>query len=253
MIELAHRVEGSDEQPPLLLLHSLGWDGSMWDPQAPEWAQGYRVVCVDLRGHGRSPDPSGPYTVADLAADAVAVMDALGIRRFSVCGLSLGGQVALAIAATHPERVERLVACATAARLGTQAGWRERAAAVRAHGLEHIADLVMERFFSDGFRASEPGVVAEARAALLQGSAEGYASCCEALATADLRGSLGAIRAPTLLVAGEADVSTPPTGMAALERAIEDSALLVIPGAGHILNRESPDRVTAAIFDHLDR
>lgn len=249
---LAHRVEGAAGAPALLLLHSLGWDGSMWDPQASEWAHGYRVVRVDLRGHGGSPHPSGPYSVAGLAADAVAVMDALEIQRFSVCGLSLGGQVALELAARHPERVDRLVACATAPRLGTEAGWRERAAKVRSEGLESIADLVMERFFSDGFRASHAEAVAEGRAALLRASAVGYAGCCEALGTADLTKALGAIRAPTLLIAGEADVSTPPTAMAPMSQAIADATLLVIPGAGHILNREAPDRVTAAVFDHLD-
>lgn len=252
MTELQYVVDGPDDLPALLLLHSLGWSGAMWDPQADRWAHSHRVVRVDLRGHGASPAPAGPYTVTELAEDAVAVMDRLGVERFSVCGLSLGGQVALHIAATHPERVERVVACATAAKLGTEDGWRARAATVRENGLASIADMVMERFFSDTFRAREQAEIAAAKAALLEGSDEGYAGCCEALGTSDLGAELGAIRAPTLLIAGEADVSTPPADLEDLERAIEGASLLVIPGAGHILNREAPEQVTDAVLAHLE-
>ena len=249
------------EAPVLLLLHSLGWDHTMWDPQIDAWSREFRVVSVDLRGHGQSSTAKSsteeshrhrrPTTLADLAGDALEVLDSLGVDTFSVCGLSLGGQVALWLAAHHPTRVRRLVACATGARIGDAAGWNARIEKVRADGLQSIAGLVLERFFSPSFLAAGGLGIGSARVALFGVSDEGYIACCEALRDADLRADLGNIRAPTLLLAGGADVSTPPAVLAELQRGIAGASLVEFNEAGHILTREFPEETTTLIAAHV--
>ncbi|NVB42927.1 3-oxoadipate enol-lactonase [Pseudenhygromyxa sp. WMMC2535] len=253
-VNLAWRAEGSPAAPPLVLLHSLGSDRTMWDPQAAALAERRQLIRVDLRGHGRSPAPPGPYSLEDLASDVLRVADMAGASRFDLCGLSLGGQLALWIAAHEPARVRRLVACATAPRIGNSEGWQARIDAVHGQGMGPIADLAIERFFSPAFQSEAPAEVEAAREILRRTKAEGYAGCCAALRDADLRGELGAITAPSLLIAGQADVSTPPECLHAAAEEIRQAQVEVeeIPGAGHLLNIEAPERVTALILAHLD-
>ena len=237
--------------PALLTLHSLGWSARMWAPQVDVWAQDRRVIGVNLPGHGSTTAWPRPFGMKALAASVVGVLDREGIEHFDVCGLSLGGQVALQIAADHPGRVRRLVACATAAQVGREADWNARIARVTEAGMEGVVDQIVERFFSEDFRNGSPDEVAEARAAVLAADPEGYVGCCESLRDTDLSPALARIRAPTLLLAGSRDVSTPESVMRGLARGIADSRLEVISGVGHILNREAPDRVRRLVMGHL--
>lgn len=244
-------AEAAPDAPVLLLANSLGTDLTMWAPQLEVWTRTHRVVRFDQRGHGRSQVPTPPFTLERLGADAVAVLDALGIESADVCGLSLGGLVALQVAVTAPDRVRRLVVSCTAARVGTEEAWAERAEAVRAGGMAAVTDLVLERFFSPAFRASGDASVDDVATMLSTTDPDGYAGSCLALAVADLHARLGEVVAPTLVIAGGADVATPPEQGGELAAAIPGAELIVLDGAGHLANLESPDAYARAVRDHL--
>jgi 3-oxoadipate enol-lactonase len=244
-------VDGPPGAPALVLSHSLGTTLAMWTVQAQTLARHFRVVRYDLRGHGRSPVLPGPYEIADLGGDLVALLDRLGVARAHLCGLSLGGMASLWVAAHHPARVDRLVVCCTSARLGPPALWAERASTVRAQGTAAVAEAVIARWFTPAFQARHPGRIAAARATLAVTSAEGYAACCGAIERMDLVADLAAIRAPTLAIAGADDPSTPPEHLQRIAAAIRGARLEVVAGAAHLANIEQPDAITALISAHL--
>ena len=220
-VEVFHVSDGPPDAPALVLLDSLGSSLAMWDPQVEAFARHFRVVRFDLRGHGRSPAPAGPYEIADLGADVLALLDRLGIERAHLCGLSLGGMTALWLAEQAPERVDRLVLCCTSARLEPSEAWTARAALVRAGGTEAVADAVVGRWFTPAYAASHPDLVARMRAMIAAIDAEGYASCCEAIAAMDLRPALASVRAPTLLIAGADDPAIGPDHSERIAASIE--------------------------------
>ena len=160
---LHHRVDGPEGAPVVVLSHALGPSSEMWQRVLAPLATRYRVLRCDTRGHGRSPAPPGPYAIADLVADQLALLDELGIDRASFVGLSMGGAVCMLLAATAPERVDRLVLCSTAEKFGEPAGWLERAATVRDQGTGALADGTMERWFTPGFAVREPDAVERIR------------------------------------------------------------------------------------------
>jgi|SRR4051794_2842929 3-oxoadipate enol-lactonase len=250
-IAVHHEVTGPLGADVVVLSNSLGAELGMWDRQL-EALRDYRVVRYDLRGHGRSPMPDGPSTMADLGGDLVALLDRLDIGRASLAGVSLGGMVSLWTAAHHPERVDRLVPGFTSAQLGPPEGWRERAALVRAEGTGAVADAVVGRWFTPAFAAGEPELVRRLRDTIAGTPAEGYASCCHAIETMDLRGDLPGITAPTLVLAGSADPTTPPAHGAAIAEAIRGARLRVLQGAAHLGNVEQPDAYNAALLGHLE-
>src|SRR6201997_1920944 len=158
----------------------------MWEPQAERLKPRFCTLRYDIRGHGSSPAPPGPYSIADLGGDLIALLDRLGIERASLSGLSIGGMISMWVAAHAPERVQRLVLCCTSAQLGPRESWLERAATVRADGTQAVADAVLERWFTPGFAQAHPDVIERMRAQLLATPREGYAGCCEAIAAMDL-------------------------------------------------------------------
>ena len=250
-VELHHRLDGPEHAPVLVLANSIGTDLSLWDDQVAALCSRWRVLRYDHRGHGRSPAPTGPYTVDELGADLIALLDRLGIERASICGLSLGGMAAMWAAVNAAERVERLVLCATAPLLGPPELWTERADAVRADGMEAVLEGVLERWFTADFREREPAAVERVAGMLRATPAEGYASCCDAIRELDLRAGLGAIEAPTLVIAGAEDPATPPAGALELRAAIAGARLVVLPDAAHIVNLAQPHAFLAALLDHL--
>ena len=251
-VEVFHVSEGAADAPSLVLLDSLGSDLSMWDPQVAPLARRFRVIRFDLRGHGRSPVPPGPYQIADLAGDVLALLDRLEVERANLCGLSLGGMIALWLGEHAPDRVDRLVLCCTSARLEPSEAWTARAATVRTQGMGAVADPVVGRWFTPPYAARHPELVARMRAMIASQPADGYASCCEAIAAMDLRSALASVRAPTLLIAGAEDAAIPPEHSERIAAAIEGARVVIVPGAAHLANVEQPERVTAAILEHLD-
>jgi 3-oxoadipate enol-lactonase len=250
---LRYEVAAADDGAvPLLLGGSLGTTLLMWDPQVGPLAARRRVIRFDHRGHGGSPVPAGPYTIADLGGDVVALLDRLGIARASYCGLSIGGMVGMWLAAHAPERIDRLVLISTAPWLPPASAWTERAAAVRAAGTPAVvADAVVGRWFTPGFAARSPGVVERYRAMIAATDAEGYASCCEAVGALDVRPALPAIGAPTLVIGGADDPSTPPEHARAIASAIPGARLEILDPAAHLASVERADVVTALVAAHL--
>jgi 3-oxoadipate enol-lactonase len=249
-IDVSYEVTGPDDAPVLVLSNSLGSTTAMWDPQVPTLAERLRVVRYDHRGHGDSPVPPGPYELADLGADALALLDRLGVQRAHWCGLSLGGMVGMWLAVNAPERVDRLVLCCTSAKLGPPEMWADRAATVRAEGVEAIADAGIGRWLTAGFIEREPAVAADMRAMLAATPAEGYAGCCSAIEHMDLIAELRAIRAPTLVIAGTQDPATPPEHGERIAAGIP-SARLELVDAAHLATIEQPAAMTELVAAHL--
>jgi len=252
-VEVYHEVSGPAGAPVVLLSNSLGSSLAMWDPQAAILAERYRVVRYDLRGHGRSPVPAGPYTMPDLAADALALLDRLDVERAHLVGLSVGGMTSLRLAAAAPDRVDRMVLCCTSAHLPPASNWYDRAATVRASGVGAVAETVVGRWLTPAFAASSPALVAELRAMVEATPDEGYAGCCEAIATMDLRPWLHDVVAPTLLVAGADDPATPPEHSEAIAAELADARTVVVGPAAHLANVEQPTAVVQHILEHLDK
>jgi 3-oxoadipate enol-lactonase len=250
---LHHQLDGPHEAPAVVLSGSLGTDVSMWAPQAAALSERFRVLRYDLRGHGQSPVPPGPYALSDLGEDLLALLDELGIARASLCGLSIGGMVSIWIAANAPERVRRLVLCCTSAYLGPESGYGERAALVRKSGIEPIADAVLARWFTPAFAPRNASTVQQLRKGLCATPPEGYAGCCEAIDGMDLRGALGQVRAPTLVIAGEADPATPPAHGQFIAETVDDAEFAVLPDAAHLAPVEQPEAATALILNFLER
>jgi len=251
-VALHAEIAGPDDAPPLLMGGSLGTTLAMWDPQVAELSVRHRLVRFDHRGHGGSPVPDGPYTIAQLGQDVLALMDRLGLARAAYCGLSIGGMVGQWLAINAPERIDRLVLICTSAYLPPAEGWHERAAAVRAAGTpEVVADAVLARWFTPGYAEGHPEVVARYRAMIASSPADGYAGCCEAIAAMDLRDGLPGITAATLVIAGRQDPSIPPEHGARIADAVPGARLEVLDPGAHLASVERADAVTPLIADHL--
>lgn len=251
-VDLHHVENGPSDAPPLLLGGSLGTATRMWEPQVEALSAAFRVIRFDHRGHGDSPVPEGPYTMADLGGDVLALMDRLGIERAHYVGLSMGGMVGQWLAVHHPGRVDRLALLATSPCPGQAQKWRDRAALVRAQGTAALADSVVERWFTPAFARKHPREVARARDQIAATAPEGYAGCCAAVQTHDLRGDLHRITAPTLVIAGADDTSTPhSTHTGLLAERIPDARLVVLEEAAHLLSQERSDAVNRLLIQHL--
>jgi 3-oxoadipate enol-lactonase / 4-carboxymuconolactone decarboxylase len=250
-VELHHRLDGPDGAPVLVLSNSLGTELGMWDYQLSALADHFRVLRYDQRGHGRTPAPPGPYTIAELGRDALELLDRLGLERVSFCGTSLGGMTAMWLAINAPERIDRLALCCTSAHLPPRETWTERAATVRAGGMEAVVDAALERWFTPALAERRPEAVERTRRALLDTPAEGYAGCCEAIASHDLRGQLGSIRAPTLVLAAADDPATPPEHGRLIADAVDGARLVVVERARHLAVVERPEESARELLGHL--
>ena len=249
-VDLHYTIDGPPDGPVVVLAHAIGTSMAMWDPQLAALSAASRVVRLDLRGHGRSPAPAGPYSIEDLGADIVGVLDRVGVDRASVCGLSLGGMVGLWLGAHVPDRIDRLVIACAVARPPSPEAWLDRARAVRRDGTAAVSDLVVERW---GYTDRAPEVRGRIRAMLAATPPEGYAACCEAIAAMDLEPDLADIAASTLVLVGSDDPAAPPAVGRELAAAIPDACLEIVEGAAHLANIERADAVTVAILQHLRR
>ncbi|HEY3685875.1 MAG TPA: 3-oxoadipate enol-lactonase [Streptosporangiaceae bacterium] len=247
-----YRVDGPDDAPVLVLGPSLGTTHDVWAPQMPALAASWRVIRYDLPGHVPGTAlPSGEPTVDDLAAGVLSLVTDLGVGRFAIGGVSLGGAIAATAAVRAPDRVERLVLCCTSARFGDPEPWRERAGLVRRAGMAPMVDTLIDRWFTGAYARDRPAPVRRITDMLNDVDPEGYARCCTAIASYDLRDRLPEITAPTLVIAGADDPSTPVAHAEILTAGIPGAELAVIPGAAHLANVQRPDLVTPRITAHL--
>jgi len=249
---IAYRVDGPDSADSLVLINSLGTDLRLWEPQMEELTRHFRVVRYDCRGHGDSDVPPDRTTsIGRLGADLVALLDCLNIERAHLCGISLGGFTGLWLAAYHRERVGRAVFANTAARLGSEQSWDERIRAVEAGGLAAISETVVGRFLGATFRAAHPDVTRHLVEMVEATPAAGYVAACAALREADLHNVISRIRAPSLIIGGELDQSTPVGQSEELNTLISDSKLVVLPGAAHLTNVEQAEKFTPIVTTFL--
>ncbi|MBV7483011.1 3-oxoadipate enol-lactonase [Bordetella sp. BOR01] len=249
-VRLYYVIDGPADAPVLVLSNSLGTCADMWARQVPALSQRFRVLRYDTRGHGKSSVPAGEYSFAQLAGDVAALLDHLDIAQADFCGLSMGGPTGLHLALDHPQRVRKLVLCNTAARIGSVDSWSTRIAAVAQDGLENMAPALVERWLSPGYRTAEPGLTQVLVDMLRRTSNEGYSSNCAALRDADLRGRLGEIKAPTLVIAGTQDPATTPQDGRDLAAGIAGARYLELD-TSHISNWEQPEAYTRAVLDFL--
>ena len=249
-MRLGYRIDGPGDAPVLVLSPSLGTTTFLWDAQVAALAAHRRILRHDHPGHGGSPVPDGPVSVADIGAGVLALLDGLGIERASFCGISLGGMVGQWLGANAPERIDRLVLACTGASLGTRQMYEERAALVRAQGTVVTLYGARERWFTAAFRHSPPAQ--RLFDALLEISPEGYAACCEAVGAFDFHGELGRVEPHALLVYGEEDPVTPPDVVDALVDGIPNARRARIAHAAHLANVEQPEAFNAAVLTYLD-
>ncbi|GII23312.1 3-oxoadipate enol-lactonase [Planosporangium mesophilum] len=248
---LNYRVDGPDDAPVVVFGPSLGTDLGLFEPQAAALAGRYRVIRHDLRGHGGSEVPAGPYTIGELAGDVIALLDSLGVQRFSYCGVSIGGAIGQWLGVHHADRLDALVICASAARFADPESWPVRAAKVRAEGTEFLVPSRTGAWFTPGFAAREPERAEWLLGMLRTTPPEGYAGCCEAIGVFDVRDRLAGITAPTLVLAGSEDPATPVDMVRQIADGIPGARFQVVEDASHLLNVEKPEIANAAIAEHL--
>lgn len=251
-VPVAAEFDGPGDAPVLILGNSLGTSTAVWDRQVPDLRRSFRLLRYELPGHGDAAAWPGPYTIAELGAGVLALLDSLGIQRAGYGGISLGGMIGMWLAAAAPERIAALGLVCTSAYLPPADGWRDRASQVRAAGMSSIAAQVIGRWFTADYAAREPAVVGSVRAMLDQTDPEGYAGCCEAIAEMDLRAALAAVGAPTLVLAGEADPATPPEHGQEIADRVPGARLRVLPDAAHLAAISSAPAVTAALLEHFE-
>ena len=250
-IVLHHQVIGPSDGPALVFINSLGSDFRIWQEVVPAFAEDFRVVLYDKRGHGLSDAPPAPYTIDEHADDLLGLLDHLGIERFSLIGLSIGGLISQRLAARCPERIQTITLCCTAAKIGTPELWAERIAGVENGGIEPLADNVLQRWFTPLFRQTHAAELAGWRNMLVRTPAHGYAGTCAAIRDADLRPDAGRIAIPTLCVAGDQDGSTPADVVKGTADLIPGARFALIDGAGHIPCIEKPAVLSTLIKAHL--
>ena len=247
---LSYSVEGPPERPVLLFINSIGTTRDLWLPQVPALAGTYRVIRYDARGHGSSSVPAGEYTVAQLGRDALAILDAEGVRQAHVCGISLGGLTAMWLGVNAPDRVSSLVLANTAARIGSVQSWTDRIALVNERGMRAVADMAMARWFSPGFRERHEDIAMRFRSMVEACPQAGYLGCCAALREEDLRDAVSRIACPVLLVAGTTDEATPPEGLQFVKERVAGSKMLTLDAA-HLSNVECAEAFTSAVMGFL--
>jgi len=250
-IDIHYEISGSG--PCVVFAHSLGSDHSIWAAQKSALAGRHKVIAYDLRGHGQTSAPPGPYDFDLLARDAVALLDALQIDKASFVGISLGGMIGQALALAAPERLDKLVLADTACRYppAAQAAWPERIRQIEAGGLAPLVDATLERWFTAPWRAAHPETVARIGAIIRATPVAGYVGCCHAIAQLDFHARLPEIRVPTLVLVGEQDAGTPPAMAREIAAGIPGARLAIIPGAAHLCNIEQAETFNRLLLDFL--
>lgn len=239
---LARHVDGPQGAPALVLLHAIATHSALWLPQLGAWSARWRVVRIDLPGHGVSDPPQGAPTLADYAAQVRDVLDELEIGRAAIVGLSLGGMVAQAFALAYPQRVSALVLAHTSARTdaAVRALWDRRLEQFQQFGLEPQVAPTLERWFTRAFAASAPLTMQWVAGQIRATAPAGYAAAIHAIQQLDHQGRLREIAAPTLVLAGEADSAVPPAAASAMAEAIAGARLVVLPDAAHLGSVQQP-------------
>ncbi|MCK9511826.1 MAG: alpha/beta fold hydrolase [Pigmentiphaga sp.] len=243
---IAYRLDGGGDGPVVMLAHGLLADLSLWDDVVARLAGAHRILRYDLRGHGGSSATPAPYTLAMLADDAVALLDALAIERVHFVGTSIGGMIGQQLGLAHGGRLASLVLAHTAARQPAPRVWHERIAMARRQGLQALAEPAVQRWLTPAAQAARPELLAHwtARAAAIR--VDGYMGCAAAIAGLDFADCLADIRTPALVVSGAQDEAIAPELCLELRRGLPNAAWTLLDPAAHQSALECPERLAAA-------
>jgi 3-oxoadipate enol-lactonase len=252
-IGMNYQLEGPATAPVVTLSHSLATYLSMWDPQIPALISRYRVLRYDTRGHGGTDAPAGAYSLEQLAEDARALLQALGIARTHFIGLSMGGFIGQILALESPQMLQSLLLCDTSSRVPPEARpmWEERIRVAAAQGMEPHVEPTIGRWFTAPFRERRPDIVDALRAMIRATNPVGYVGCCHAIAALDLTDRLYKIAVPTLVIVGEEDAGTPVAWSRTIHERIKGSELVILKSASHLSNMEQPDAFNRAVTAFL--
>lgn len=251
-LRIHYELTGPENGPALAFSNSLGTSLGMWEPQVAALGQRFRILLYDMRGQGQSSVTGGDYSIEQLARDFLGLLDALGMARVSFCGLSMGGMIGMWLAVHASSRLDRLIVCNSAARIGTNESWNARIASVRQGGMKAISSGVIERWFTPEFRQTSQAVVARVQGMLEESPVDGYAGCCAAIRDMDQRESIAAIRVPTLVIAGGKDPVVPLADARFLTDHINSSSYLELDAA-HLSNIEQAEAFTVGIAGFVSK
>lgn len=250
-ITIRYDVRGSG--PWVTLSHSLSCDLTMWDGLAAALAPTYTVLRYDTRGHGGTSAPEGPYRFDQLVGDVIGLLDALKVDRTHFVGLSMGGMIGQHLALAHPSRLDKLVIANSTSRIPPEAGplWDERIAIARSQGCAGLVDATLGRWFTLGFRSAQTVESARIGGLIAATPPAGYIGCASAIRALDITGKIGAIRMPTLVIAGAEDPGTPPAMSEVIASAIPGARLEIIPRASHLSCIEQPETFHRLVGEFL--
>jgi 3-oxoadipate enol-lactonase len=254
-IRINYELSGKEGAPVVMFSHSLACSMVMWNPQLQALRTHLQVLRYDTRGHGGTDAPEGPYTLALLADDAVALLDALDIKTVHFVGLSMGGMIGQCLALEYGNRLRSLVLCDTAAVMPEEAQpiWQQRIDAVRKNGIQAQVQETLERWFTPNYLRMNPPGVEMIRRQIRGTSVAGYIGCSEAIRRLNYLSRLSEIKLPTLIIVGEEDPGTPVSASEAMHARIANSQLVVLPSARHLSNIEQAERFTATLLEFLLR
>jgi len=247
-------IQGKAGNPYLLCLHSLATSWAVWDGQIDELSRSFRVIRLNLRGHGRSEGSAPPYSIELLVNDVIAILDELKVEKTHIMGLSIGGMIAMGIAIHHPSRVDRLIVADARAETHPEfiAVWDNSIALLKSTGMEAVVDLSLGRWFSQSFQESCPNVVEKFREIASATSSDGFIGCARAVQDLGYISQIGVITAQTFFIVGEEDRAATPTAMRLMSDQVAGSEFTVIPGAAHLTSIESPNIFTALVMNFLE-
>jgi 3-oxoadipate enol-lactonase len=253
-VVIHYEIEGPEGAPVVTLSHSLASSLELWDLQVPALVDKFRVLRFDTRGHGGSSAPPGPYSIEMLAADLIALLDYLKIERTHFAGISMGGMIGQVLACRYADRLDRLVLSNTTCRVDPGAAplWEERIRAAQSHGMEALAPDILKRWLSDHFRRNQPELTRRIHDMIVTTPVSGYVGCSQAIGAFDVSAELHKAVAPTLIIAGRLDESTPVSAAMAIQDRIEGSELAVMPGALHLSNIEACELFNQAVARFLE-
>jgi 3-oxoadipate enol-lactonase len=249
-----YTIDGPEGAPCLVFSNSLATTVAMWDEQAAALQGKYSVLRYDQRGHGGTDAPAGRYAFDTLIADAVALMDALGIKRAHFGGLSMGGATALGLAEQHPDRVDSIIVCDSGCMSTPQSSqqWEERIVVAQREGMEALVEPTMARWFPPETLKADPPHLAKVRAMIRATPVNGFIGCAAALADHNYNAKVATVTCPTLFMVGEKD-GTAPAAMKDMQSRLPGSRYVELAGAGHISNMDRSAEFTKAIAEFLAR
>ena len=248
------RLDGPSRAPVLMMAHAMGTSHRIWDGQARRLARRFRVLRYDWRGHGATSVPPGPYALAELVADAKALLDVLRVQRVHWVGLSTGGVIGQGLALAFPDRIASLALCNSMARSGQwYAEWAsERHRVARSEGMSAIWELTDRLWFTDTFVDACPRSYESVRDVFVRTSVPGYISATSAVVDLDYEQFLHRIRAPTLVLGAGDDAVTPPDTVRVIAERIPGARLEILPGLRHFSNVEAPEQFNSVLEPFLD-